>query len=254
MTGVGGFLGSKIRRHLQADNTASVISVGESLKTHPQTTAAALSHLGPYDKDVLVLCGASYYKGNDPAQIALMRAYNCEYTKLVIDQFMQNRGWRIVFFSSYMQLYATGAEPYADRYLQTKREVLNYISTETKASLLNLFIYDNWAVDDPRPKFVPMLLRTLQEGREFNVPAPDTLMDLCDAEALTSTIALLCLKFDDGVVSLGTGIPMSLKEVVEQFIGGLGLEDRVNFGIDVPHHNFIPYTNLTPGLIANAKL
>lgn len=258
MTGAGGFLGTKIRRRLQADNNASVVAVREIIKARghmcAQTTVAAMPQLGSFEQDVLVLCGATYYKGSDPKQIALMRAYNCDFTKLVIERFINGRGRKIIFLSSYMQLYTADAEPYANQYLRTKREVLDYIFFDPKVSVLNLYIYDNWAIDDIRLKFVPMLLKTLLEGQEFNIPAPDTLMDLCDAEALASVIASMCLRFEEGEVSLASGVPLTLREVAELFISSLRLKDRVNFGVDAPHHNFVPYTHVTPEMIPKVKL
>lgn len=258
MTGTGGFLGSKIRRYAQIDNIASVFAVSDSVNRqndmYAQVTSLDLRNLGPFQDDVLVLCGADYYKGNDPKQIRLMRAYNCDYTRFVIDQFLDGRGRKIVFFSSYMQLYATAAEPYAEQYLETKREMLDYISADARARVLNLYIYDNWAVDDVRSKFVPLLIQTLSNGLEFNIPSPDTLIDLCDAEALAKTIAGRCITFEEGVLSLGTGTPLSLRECAELFIRGLGLKDRVNFGVNAPHHHFIPYSDLTLGVTLRVNL
>lgn len=256
MTGAGGFLGSKVRLRIQRSGAASIVAVSESgrdFKLGNRMSVSDMPTIGPFDNDVLVLCGAHYYKGDDPSQIASMQSYNCAYTRLVLDQFVNNRGRKIIYFSSFMQLFCRNKRPYAGWYVQTKQDMLDYARNDPRVKLLNLYIYDTWARDDDRPKFLPTLIDALSRGQTFNIPSPDTLMDLCDADSVADAVAFFCNTFDEGSLALCTGMPMTLREIAESAVSSLGLQGGLTFGDVAPYFSCLPYVDVKPGIIKAAQ-
>ena len=246
MTGVGGFLGGKIRQRL-SDKGSSVIAIsdkGNGLDLSPRISCSMLGQLGPLPRDVLVLCGAMYYKGHDPQKLSEMQAYNCTYTQRVVDTFVRAGGTRVCFFSSYMQLYSELSQPYAGEYIETKRRTLDFINSQNQVEVLNLVIYDNWCAGDHRPKFVPLLLNALENGREFLIPAPDKLMDISDSDSLAIEVAHQIQSFEPKSISIATGEPVTLGDLAGFIARSFGDASLVRCGVEFPVCKHLPYIDL----------
>ena len=245
LTGSGGFLGKKILRRLSQCGCGDVFRVGEFDRhdgAYGFYPASTLDSQILSESDTLILCGAQYYKGQNPELIAEMWRYNFEYTGDAIRKFAAEGGRNIVFFSSYMQLYDSA--PYASDYLDTKRNILASIECDTRLTVLNLYIYDNWCGGDTRPKILPYLLKAEQTRSRFSVPSPDALIDICDSNALVESIVSQVIDFKGGARSLATGSPTTLREMVNTFCSREYVNNFVDFGVNLPSTAFLPYVDL----------
>jgi nucleoside-diphosphate-sugar epimerase len=254
MTGAGGFLGGRIRQCL-SENGSMVIAIsdrGNGLDLSPRISCSMLDQLGPLYRDVLVLCGAMYYKGDDSQKLSEMHAYNCIYTQRVVDAFIRAGGTRVCFFSSYMQLYSESSQPYAGAYIETKRRMLDYINCQHRVEVLNLVIYDNWCSGDSRPKFVPLLLNALENEREFLIPAPDTLMDIADSDALAIEVAHQIQSFEPKSISMATGEPVTLGDLARSIEYSFGATGSIKYGDEPPVNRSLPYVDLPERQLACA--
>lgn len=270
LTGAGGFLGGKLLQIIKNSKKFKPILVGQV--DHYQgkfelCENADFSLFAPLcDRDVLVLCGAQYYKGHDPCVIKEMWDYNWAYSKILIDRFVERGGSRIVFFGSYLQLYNEFSAPYARDYIMTKKRLLGYAQTKT-SDMLNLYLYDNWGCGDYREKLIPKLLSSLNEKRYFEIPDPEALIDICCSYQLCDEIVRVIANNVRGNFSLCTGRPKSLREVVGTLVRGLDLQEEAEHliiwgnpnrtgsllipyldTIEVPeisfHHSPLPYKSL----------
>lgn len=220
LTGAGGYLGSKILKALAELKQTRISLIGESALNSDPYPKYGISELSTRQHfrqdDVLVLCGAQYYKGSDLSTIQQMRAYNVDYTLKIVDAFVSKGGKFIVTLSSYMQLYRNKSPHRPVEYVQTKQIVYEYVASVGRVSLLNLYLYDNWSADDQREKFVPKLLDALTSGADFRIPYPDILIDIADANSLAGMIAHLIISQAEGSYSLATFRPVRLLDVASK--------------------------------------
>lgn len=220
LTGGGGHLGGKILRAFLESCHKNITLIGETLglpKTHRRCDLATFRSQEQFDQDdVLILCGAQYYKGSDVSIIEQMRTYNVDYTLSVLECFLVAGGQYVVYFSSYMQLYCNESNHRPAHYIKTKQLILNYLLSLRQVKLLNLYLYDNWSNDDCREKFVPKLLNALGSHEEFEITYPDTLIDLTEANLLADRIVNLIRERTLGSFSLASARPVTLFELASQ--------------------------------------
>lgn len=245
LSGAGGWIGAKLRAHLSRKKH-TVISVGEDILHSDGFSRLSIGHfdrLNSVRNDILVLCGASYYKGDAEDKLAEMVAYNVDYTTKLIDQFIARGGSKILFFSSYLQLFENDRVPYAKAYVYSKDTVLSYLKNLASVELLNIYLYDNWHNDDTRSKFLPLLLNALRTGSRFEIPSPGTLINLCTTESLIRTLGSLIENFEARQWSLCAPKTHTLKEVAAAFIRSENGDECVTFGSVPPLVRQLPFVD-----------
>ena len=114
-------------------------------------------------------------------------------------------------------------------YVQSKLELFHALQSIDMDSAWVRFFYQYGPYEDPR-RLVPLVIKSLREGREANVVTGDRLRDYLHIEDVASAVCAVAQSTLTGAVNIGSGVRLTGRDVVLTIGQLLDRVDLIRFG------------------------
>jgi nucleoside-diphosphate-sugar epimerase len=252
VTGATGFVGSNLCKYLIENNwEVSIISRPSSDYTNINSVLNKLQ-LFEYDgnieklisffrekeADVVFHLASLFIAEHESNQINQLVDSNIKFGLHILEAMKESSTKQLINTGTSWQHYHTNEYNPVDLYAATKQAFESLIKYYTEAEnirCITLKLFDTYGESDTRPKLINLLHRFADENKELKMSPGEQVIDLVHVDdvvkAYVKAYEYLCqqdVKHED--FGVGTGNPVTLKELIDIFEEGTGKKINVNWG------------------------
>ena len=249
ISGAGGFIGRNLAKNFKSHE---IIHVTNNKSKNNSDTSTVISfndfkfNTKFSDTDILIFAGNIYLKeAVTLTQLSSMLDFSVKETVELSLAFSQKCKGTVVNFQSYFELttkdYSEGQNYYKVT-KQTQSNFLNKITGNYNNPFYQFYLYDNFGINDDRPKLIPHIKKLCREGGNLTIPKPNIVMDILPVEMQIQIFDAILRSKKPGKYSIASGKPVSLHEIG---ILAKKINSKINLVLgDDAEKNFIPYVSL----------
>lgn len=245
ITGATGFAGSRLAHRLYQEgwdvnaiirphsNTDSLKDMVPDIKVHPHdgTTHHMITIIKEAKPDVVFHLASSVISHHEAEDIEALIRSNVLFGTQLAEAMASNGIRRLVNTGTSWQHFQNESYNPVSLYAATKQafeDILAFYVETAALQVITLKLFDTYGPHDTRRKFLPLLLKTAENGQTLAMSAGEQLIDLVHIDDVTSAFSLAAgrllngeaAKYEEYAVSSGHPIPLnSLVKVFEKVTG-----------------------------------
>lgn len=253
VTGATGYLGSRLTCRLVAEGwDVHVLNrPGSSLgllsacmgsvhgHIYDGSLASIQSAVAAARPEVVFHLGSLFLVDHVPADVDALLASNIQFPVHLL-QSMSDHGVRqLVNTGTSWQHYEDEAYRPVNLYAATKQafeDLLAFFVDTGRLQAITLCLYDTYGDGDPRRKVVPLLWRTALSGEPLSMSPGEQLIDLVHVDDVLEAYLVAASRVESLApqtrerFGVGSGSPVSLRELASTFERATGLSLRIEWG------------------------
>lgn len=252
VTGATGFVGSNLCKYLIENNwEVSIISRPSSdytninsvlnkvqLFEYDGNVEKLISFFREKEADVVFHLASLFIAEHESNQINQLVDSNIKFGLHILEAMKESSTKQLINTGTSWQHYHTNEYNPVDLYAATKQAYESLIKYYTEAEnirCITLKLFDTYGETDTRPKLINLLHKFADENKQLNMSPGEQVLDLVHVDdvvkAYVKAYEYLCqqdVKHED--FGVGTGNPVTLKELINIFEEGTGKKIDVNWG------------------------
>lgn len=253
LTGATGFVGSHLTRRLVEDGLdVHIIVRSGSALTQIQRILKQITiheHDGSIDNmlqiiqtvkpDIVFHLASLFLSDHSPKDIEPLIASNILFGTQLVEAMVKSGVYRLINTGTSWQNYQNEDYNPVNLYAATKQafeDILRHYTETSCLKVITLRLFDTYGPDDPRPKLMNLLKKTVDSGETLNMSPGEQLIDLVhindvvEAFVLSSDRLRTTEIIESEVYGVGTGNPISLRSLVEIYEKHIGKKININWG------------------------
>jgi len=253
VTGSTGFVGKHLVARLLADghdvhvllrNSSDASILGRSLDRvtvhrHDGSTEGLIKVVEDSNPTTVLHLASLFLGEHQRGDVESLIASNVLFSTQVVEAMIANGVIQLVNTGTSWQHYSDENYNPVNLYAATKqafRSILTYYIEVHGLRVINLELFDTYGPDDHRGKLFALLERLRTSGDSLAMSPGEQEIDLVFISDVASAFVTAMNRFDSGMdeseetFSVGTGSPISLKQLVETFESVIGAKLPIEWG------------------------
>ncbi len=139
---------------------------------------------------------------------------------------------RVIGVGSCIEYVAEGSEPSTAPYVQAKKRLRGFLAGETPAHSAGYVwgrVFFPYGEGEPKGKLCRSIVETLSRGDQFVLHCPDAVRDYIAVTDVARGLAMLVDSTVEGDIDLGSGVPVTIRDVAICIAEVMGVDSRTCF-------------------------
>jgi len=238
--GAGGFLGSNLYQSLIKKKSIKIIKFSSFKKEKHNWINKVSKEIRIYKPEIIINCSASQLLGDDKKSVKELIETNIFSQSIFLREALRHKAFKsFITFGTKWELDSKGNTRPLNYYAATKAavdEVFKFFCLDHKVSIYSLKIFDTYAKNDKRDKFINLLKKSYKKNKTFKMTAGNQLIDLVNIEDVVDLVKIILKdiinkkKVGFYKYTVSSKKPIKLKQLIKKLMPVLNKKLKISIG------------------------